>query len=50
MVSAFLTDLGMVPTIKDWQVDQARDAIRILFQEQLKIDLPGNGRQTGQAV
>jgi integron integrase len=46
MISSFLTDLGMVPKIQDWQVDQARDAIKILYQEHLKIDLPGNGIQT----
>jgi integron integrase len=40
MVSAFLTDLGMAPKIQDWQVDQARDAIRILFKKQLNIELP----------
>jgi integron integrase len=38
MVSAFLDGLGKDEKVADWQVDQARHSIEILFGEHLKLD------------
>jgi integron integrase len=38
MVKAFLTDIAQDEHIKDWQIDQARHALEILYDEYLKVD------------
>jgi len=43
MVKAFLADIENDERIKDWQRDQARHALEILFDEHLKIDFKAPG-------
>jgi integron integrase len=38
MVKAFLADIAQDEHIKEWQIDQARHALEILYDEYLKID------------
>ncbi|HUI92342.1 MAG TPA: integron integrase [Chitinivibrionales bacterium] len=43
MVEAFLDDLATDPKIEEWQVDQAREAVMILFSDLLKMNLHYSG-------
>jgi integron integrase len=43
LIRAFLADLKNDERIEDWQVDQARDALKILYMNHLKINLYNSG-------
>ena len=43
IIRAFLADLGNDERIKDWQVEQARDAVKVLYVDHLKINLHNSG-------
>jgi hypothetical protein len=48
MVEAFLTDLAAEPLIQDWQVQQAREAVRVLYSCHLKVNMHSAGfRENG---
>ncbi|MGA2508015.1 MAG: integron integrase [Chitinispirillaceae bacterium] len=43
MVKAFLADLAQDEHVNDWQIDQARHALEVLFDEYLKVDFKAPG-------
>ena len=47
MVKAFLADIAKDERIKDWQRDQARHALEILYDEYLKVDFKPSGARQG---
>ena len=47
MVKAFLADIAKDERIRDWQRDQARHALEILYDEYLKIDFKAPGARQG---
>jgi hypothetical protein len=44
MVKAFLADIANDERIQEWQQDQARHALEILFDEYLKVDFNVSGQ------
>ena len=47
MVKAFLADIAKDEHIRDWQRDQARHALEILYDEYLKVDFKAPGARQG---
>ncbi|MGA2506729.1 MAG: integron integrase [Chitinispirillaceae bacterium] len=47
-VKAFLADIAKDERIKDWQREQARHALEILYDEYLKVDFKASGAPQGQ--
>ena len=43
MVEAFLADLAVDPVIEEWQVEQARDAVKVLYSDHLKVNMYNSG-------
>jgi len=43
MVEAFLIDLAADPLIQDWQVEQAKEAVRVLYSDHLKVNMHNSG-------
>ncbi|HMD68018.1 MAG TPA: integron integrase [Chitinivibrionales bacterium] len=43
MAEAFLTDLAADPLIEDWQVEQAKEAVRVLYADHLKVNMHNSG-------